>query len=413
MPYYRYCRLWLILLIALFVLFVSSVGVSASQDAAGTVSGEPCAYFTYTPEPPTISDTVFFRVDIPNEPVCEVHYTEGYIDEYIWSFGGSGDTASRSFNEPGNYEVGLTAIDYKGRRTRYEGTVKVVNTPPEAEFSYSPDTPILNQKIEFDASSSSDLEGEIERYRWEMGDGTPAMGAKITHTYDRYGEYEVVLTINDGSKIDRITRTIEIENVPPVPEIEFRRLPEEVTTNDSIKVDASGSYDPDNMIEEYRWNFDDGTVRQGAIANHSYTKPGRYNITLITEDGIDTSRKTKQIIVTNRPPVVNISYTPEQDLTTEDRIIFNASSSYDPDRNMKGIQWNFGDGTSKTGEVVEHSYDELGTYEVTVEANDGIDTTKKSFTLTVAPSENSENLDGFGILAALLALFVIAFIIRS
>ncbi|GIU71241.1 MAG: hypothetical protein KatS3mg003_0720 [Candidatus Nitrosocaldaceae archaeon] len=72
-------------------------------------------------------------------------------------------------------------------------------------------------------------------------------------------------------------------------------------------------------------------------------------------------------------------------------IIFNASNSYDDNEIIEYI-WNFGDNTTATGKIVEHKYNQTGTYLVTLtvkDNNNAIDTTIKiidvytNFTLNV------------------------------
>jgi len=49
----------------------------------------------------------------------------------------------------------------------------------------------------FDASESSAVNGGIETYDWEFGDGETGSGQTVSHTYDEVGEKDVTLTITD------------------------------------------------------------------------------------------------------------------------------------------------------------------------------------------------------------------------
>lgn len=61
---------------------------------------------------------------------------------------------------------------------------------------------LLNEVAEFSAEDSSDDDGEIVEYLWDMGDGTTLYGETISHEYSEDGTYIVLLTVtdNDGKK---------------------------------------------------------------------------------------------------------------------------------------------------------------------------------------------------------------------
>ncbi|UCF49984.1 MAG: right-handed parallel beta-helix repeat-containing protein [Thermoplasmatales archaeon] len=73
------------------------------------------------------------------------------------------------------------------------------------------------------------------------------------------------------------------------------------------------------------------------------------------------------LIVTwiGNPPIANFTYNAE-----EYPVIFNASFSYDFDGEIISYEWDFGDGTTGTGETVYHKYCEVGTYYVTLTVTD-------------------------------------------
>lgn len=55
------------------------------------------------------------------------------------------------------------------------------------------------QTASFDATSSSDPDGQVARFDWDFGDGTvlPGGGAQPAHGYGRPGTYTVRLTVTD------------------------------------------------------------------------------------------------------------------------------------------------------------------------------------------------------------------------
>ncbi|CAD6494825.1 MAG: Periplasmic copper-binding protein (NosD) [Candidatus Argoarchaeum ethanivorans] len=80
--------------------------------------------------------------------------------------------------------------------------------PVIAHFSYSPENPIINQLITFDASSST---GNITNYEWDFGDGSNAMGIVVNHAYSANRTYTVNLTVTaDNGVTDTASRTIAV-----------------------------------------------------------------------------------------------------------------------------------------------------------------------------------------------------------
>ncbi|GEM_PF-5583217 len=76
------------------------------------------------------------------------------------------------------------------------------NKPPVADFTYYPESPAVNRRINFDASSSTDPDGKIISYRWDFGDGFTASGVKATHSYYKARTYTVTLTVTDDKGTD-------------------------------------------------------------------------------------------------------------------------------------------------------------------------------------------------------------------
>lgn len=69
---------------------------------------------------------------------------------------------------------------------------------PTAVFTYSPEFPVVGQKVTFDATGSYDLFSSIESFVWDFGDNTTATGSSMTHTYTAPGNYTVILTVKDN-----------------------------------------------------------------------------------------------------------------------------------------------------------------------------------------------------------------------
>ena len=93
-----------------------------------------------------------------------------------------------------------------------------VNTPPITFFTYSPENPVVNQTITFNASSSYGPDGNIMNYEWDFGDGnvTNITEEIINHSYLEAGSYKVTLTVtDDDGATNSTTKIITVQPAQP------------------------------------------------------------------------------------------------------------------------------------------------------------------------------------------------------
>jgi PKD repeat protein len=91
------------------------------------------------------------------------------------------------------------------------------NQPPIANFTFSPENPIFNQTIIFNASNSTDPDGTIVKYEWDFGDGdiTNTTEEIIMHSYSSAGNYTVNLTVtDDDGAINTCVARITVSSMP-------------------------------------------------------------------------------------------------------------------------------------------------------------------------------------------------------
>ncbi|MDH7444458.1 cellulase family glycosylhydrolase [Aquimarina sp. 2201CG14-23] len=203
------------------------------------------------------------------------------------------------------------------------------NLPPIASFTANVTTGDAPLTVEFDASNSSDPNGDTLTFDWDFDDGSVATGIGVSHLFTVPGTYQVSVTVNDGSLSDIEILTIIVNdpdtNTPSV----IANITSDVTGGEApvtINFDASGSTISDGSALTYNWDFGDGTTSTGITASHEYTSKGNYTVTLIASngDGIsDTDTVTIVITESNNgndcsfgaplsnplPSIANVAYT--------------------------------------------------------------------------------------------------------
>ena len=166
--------------------------------------------------------------------------------------------------------------------------------PLIARFQYSPNNPIIQESILFNATYSYDRNQDITSYSWDFDDGNISSTTNpiVSHRYDRSGTYNVSLTAEDAEGLNSTySGLVNIPAGPPVARFEYS--PNSPVFKESIIFNASSSYDRNQDIVSYLWNFDDANITSTTNPSivHQYKNPGIYNVslTVVDAEGLDSS----------------------------------------------------------------------------------------------------------------------------
>lgn len=136
----------------------------------------------------------------------------------------------------------------------------------------------------------------------------------------------------------------------------------------SCTFDGNESSDSDGTIATYEWVFGDGTAASGVAVQHTYAQPGTYTVTLtVTDDGGAWDRDSTTVAVT-RPNAAPAAAAIRSCSALSCN--FDGSGSRDSDGAIVAYSWDFGDGSSGTGKLVQHTYAHAGTYSVSLTVTD-------------------------------------------
>ena len=340
-----------------------------SDELSVTVHDAPVAVIDALPAAP-VNTTVKFDASSSKSRMSE-------IVSYIWVYGDgkldSGMVVNHSFTQPGKYIVTLTVTT--DSKTQYNSSLAqkliVINAAPVADAGELI-TAGINETVFFNCSASYDRDGAITKFIWNFGDGSTGEGFRPGHSYSKSGRYTVMLKTIDDTQLDNnwsIDSTEVIVNAPPQAVI---RCPNWVSPGEIVNFDASASSDPDGSIAAYHWVFPAGEIRQGAQTTFTFNRPGKYQITLKTDDGIGVGNSIDDTTITinvNYAPVANPG--PSRIAAPAEELTFDAAASYDSDGKITSFNWGFGDGSNTAdGIKVTHSYNQPGSYRLTLKVTD-------------------------------------------
>jgi parallel beta-helix repeat protein len=88
--------------------------------------------------------------------------------------------------------------------------IKTGNTPPSADFTFSPSNPTTDEIVQFN-DTSTDIDGTIVSWFWDFGDNYLSTEQYPRHQYLDYGTFNVTLEVTDDNfGTDTITKQITV-----------------------------------------------------------------------------------------------------------------------------------------------------------------------------------------------------------
>jgi len=157
---------------------------------------------------------------------------DGDALKFRWDLGDgttkeAASVTNHTYNKGGVYAVKVLVDDGKGSKcSQSQSAARIyVNTPPVADAG--PNTACCaGAETRFDGSKSYDPDGDRLSYKWDFGDGSTAIGPRVSHVYEKTGKYVVTLLVDDGSDTDCSMGSdsfIATVSVEPVPVIKIRQ----------------------------------------------------------------------------------------------------------------------------------------------------------------------------------------------
>lgn len=294
--------------------------------------------------------TYDFDFEVKNTGKIEDSYTlDVSIDKTTWDAGLSRESVSI---QPGNTENITVSVTIPTDASENEEATFVftatsssqesVEDTDDIKVKYDSD-PTPPPKVSIDLSDTeikvdenitciANSSGENLAYEWTFGDGTTKTGQEVKHSYDSSGEYTVTLTVvNEYGKTNTSEKTVHVSS------------------------ETEPSPSTDDGILQKAWFIPLLIVLIMGIAVGGYyplrrlwTSPDA-DILLYSPQGVEAGG-----LVTMRGEEV------EGDISE--------------------WLWNFGDGTTARGRVIQHRFNNPGTYEVQLTVKDDLGRTGKVVT---------------------------------
>lgn len=195
-------------------------------------------------------------------------------------------------------------------------------------------------------------------YTWTGPNGYTATGISPSRpncTLNMAGTYTCVTHV--GTQTSSASTEVVIY---PQPTANFTNTT--VCVGNATQFTSTSTTNPTGQsIGSYQWNFGDESTGTGANPTHTYTNPGTYQVTLTvsTGNGHCTDQITKTVTVNALPTASFNATTVCQGQATQ----FTSTST---GQGISNYQWNFGDGSTGSGQNTTHTFAQPGTHQVTL-----------------------------------------------
>ncbi|MCK5772397.1 MAG: PKD domain-containing protein, partial [Thermoplasmata archaeon] len=316
------------------------------------------------------------------------------IISYNWDLGDGtymfhdAPIVEHTYNRPGKFVSKLTIINEDGYVDVEEVTIDIPDV--EKPFADAGDDQVIweDSYLTMDGRGSKD-NGMDLNYTWLLSSGLEIYGSIISIFITDPGNFQVKLTVRDGSGlIDQDTIEVKVmDRTTPVINIEY---PSVVELGESIFIDASGSHD--NVgISNYTWNMGDGIIiyatdhvtfssdeaRRFHITLDVLDEQGNWNSTTFYVDVMDVEPPQASYSIDPTPRSIDDTYlreiwangefgingTIDGVVLANETIIFSLYNITDQSK-INNINWYFGDGDKAGGPIVYHQYGQSGVYQV-------------------------------------------------
>ena len=176
------------------------------------------------------------------------------------------------------------------------------NLPPYARANTDRTAGLLPLPVTFDASASTDPDGDDITVEWDFGDGSPlATGTTVEHIYGTAGTYTATLTVTDtdGGRASQAIR-IDAGNTPPAPVIVEPGPDTLFAVGDTMVLAGQATDDQDGALPEAALSWE--VIRHHDTHTHPFLSatPGN-GVTFVApepEDLLAVSNSYLEIILT-------------------------------------------------------------------------------------------------------------------
>lgn len=369
--------------------FGDTVGISTAQNPSYTYSASGLYTVTLISETDYgCLDTISHLTEVYDLPISDFTFSDiclydaaifqnisniasGSITAFNWDFG-NGDTSfdqqpvGQEYILPGIYDITLETESNNGCLDTLVQAIEIFPIPT-AMFSY--DSVCYPYATSFTDLSTVGGAYNVTDWVWKFGDGIIYDAIQNpSHTYTSWGDYFVELTVTSdaGCVADTVLGPVRVY---PKPGADFSAELANCLADTTEFIDLSVVENaPEDLINAWNWNFDDGASSASQDTDHLYLIPDLYNVELSVTTNHGCQDTIMQIVEIYPLPEVN--FTVDTNFGCQPFRAWFTDLTYIPEPYaLSQWEWNFGDGPGTVStQHPEHTYwdEDLGDFDTGV-----------------------------------------------
>jgi gliding motility-associated-like protein len=318
---------------------------------------------------------------------------------HLWNFGDASPTVTtvnplHNYPGVGPYTAKLVVTSDKGCVDSISKLINTIRPQPISGFNSLLQV-CLSDSLQFTTTSNGNG-GNIVSHFWDFGDATTSSLPNPKKKWATPGNKTVKhwIVTDQTCNSDTTTKTIYVNQLPTA-DFTFPN------TNRCARIPitfTSASVPNDGAIDQYTWDFGDGSgpqVTTGNTFSHVFNTEGTFQVKLIVRTDRGCLNEIIKPITITATPVANFTPPAGICLPAGNASFINTTTISDGSLPSVTFTWDFGDGNSSTQISPTHIYTGTGPYNVKLTARSGIgctdDTTQALINIFAQPKANFTN----------------------
>lgn len=348
------------------VRLVSSDGPNASAPqqrsfTVAAVNAAPTAVIAPIPSGIIAGRTVTLTAvstDPEGVTPAQMVHTWSLVGEPTGNSGGLSSTTGTSVTlRPtvgGAYAVRLVSSDGVNNSAPVSAPFTILpNTPPVAQMSAVPGGTLLTGvPLSFNSTGSADPDGDAITTTWTLtgpsGTLSSPSAATVGFTPTAPGSYTLQLVVSDGLANTSTSRNFAVAGNGIPTSVITSPTGAQLAIGGTKTFSASTSTDPEGQTLTHQWTLVSApagstaalSAGTGTSVTLSPTVPGNYTVRLVSNDGVNDSLGTTQVVTLNSPPSVSFTVSGSNGTPIQaGDVVTAASTSVDPEGQSLVLSW--------------------------------------------------------------------------